>query len=172
MSTILNIFLKKVNRTVGPLRKFHLILPRHSLVTIYKTFITPHVDYGDVIYNRAFNESFSHAMIPSNIMLQKQLQGKLFPELGLEILKSTRWFRKLYLFHKIFHSKLPNNSKILFFNVKTSFLKNSFFSAVITECNNLDISIGTPTFYISIGTHDNDVMSKNCDVIAIFLIYG
>ena len=120
-------FLKKVNRTVGPLRKFHLILPRHSLVTIYKTFITPHVDYGDVIYDRAFNGSFSDAMIPSNIMLQKQLQGKLFPELGLEILKSTRWFRKLYLFHKIFHSKLPNNSKIIFFNVKTSFLKKFLF---------------------------------------------
>ena len=31
--------LNKVNKTIGPLRKFNLILSRHSLITIYKTFI-------------------------------------------------------------------------------------------------------------------------------------
>ena len=50
--------LNKVNKTIGLLRKFQLILPRHSLITIYKTFIRPHLDYGDVIYNHTFNESF------------------------------------------------------------------------------------------------------------------
>ena len=49
--------LNKVNKTIGLLRKFQFILSRHSL-TIYKTFIRPHLDYGDVIYYRAFNESF------------------------------------------------------------------------------------------------------------------
>ena len=34
---------------------------------------------------------------------------KLFQELGLESLKSRRWFRKLYLFYKIFHKKSPSN---------------------------------------------------------------
>ena len=51
---ILNI----VNKMIGLLRKLQLILPRHSLITIYKTFIRPHLDYDDVIYDRAFNESF------------------------------------------------------------------------------------------------------------------
>ena len=50
--------LNKVNETIGLLRKFQLILPRHSLITIYKTFIGPHLDDGDVIYDRAFNKSF------------------------------------------------------------------------------------------------------------------
>ena len=50
--------LNKVNKTIGLLRKFQLILPRHSLITIYKTFTRPHTDYGDVIYDHAFNESF------------------------------------------------------------------------------------------------------------------
>ena len=50
--------LNKVNQTIGLLCKFQLILPRHSLITIYKIFIRPHLDYGDVIYDRAFNESF------------------------------------------------------------------------------------------------------------------
>ena len=46
MSIILNHFMIK---TIGILRKIHLILPRHSLITIYKTFINPHLDYGDVM---------------------------------------------------------------------------------------------------------------------------
>ena len=48
--------LNKVNKTIGLLRKFQLTLPRHSLLTIYKTFIRPHLDYGDVIYDCAFNK--------------------------------------------------------------------------------------------------------------------
>ena len=36
-------------KTIGILRKIHLILPRHSLITIYKTFINPHLDYADVL---------------------------------------------------------------------------------------------------------------------------
>ena len=160
--------LNKVNKTIGLLRKFQLILPRHSLITIYKTFIRPHLDYGDVIYDRAFNESFHQRLesIQYNaaIAITGTIRGtsseKLFQELGLETLKSRRWFRKLYLFYKILHSKSPSylfnlipennnpyasrsalNNQIPFFNVKTNFFKNSFFPAVITEWNNLDISI-------------------------------
>ena len=47
--------LNKVNKTNGLLRKFQLILLRHSLITICKTFITLHLDYGDKIYDHAFN---------------------------------------------------------------------------------------------------------------------
>ena len=160
--------LSKVNKTIGLLRKFQLILPRHSLITIYKTFIRPHLDYGDVIYDRAFNESFHQRLesIQYNaaIAITGTIRGtsseKLFQELGLETLKSRRWFRKLYLFYKILHSKSPSylfnlipennnpyasrsalNNQIPFFNAKTNFFKNSFFPAVITEWNNLDISI-------------------------------
>ena len=50
--------LNKVNNTTDLLRKFQLILPRHSLITIYKYLIRLHVDYGDVIYDRTFKESF------------------------------------------------------------------------------------------------------------------
>ena len=50
--------LNKVNKTTDLLRKFQLILPRHSLITIYKNLIRLHVDYGDVIYDRTFKESF------------------------------------------------------------------------------------------------------------------
>ena len=54
---LLNVF-KKVNRTIGLLRKLQSVLPRITLVTIYKTFVRPHLDYGDMIYNQGFNNSF------------------------------------------------------------------------------------------------------------------
>ena len=37
------------------------ILPRSALLTIYKSFIRPHLDYGDIIYEQAYNASFINA---------------------------------------------------------------------------------------------------------------
>ena len=48
----------KVNKTTGLLRKLHHILPRSPLLTIYKSFIRPHLDYGDIIYDQAYDASF------------------------------------------------------------------------------------------------------------------
>ena len=44
----------KVNKTIGLLRKLHNTLPRLPLLTIYKSFISPHLDYGDIIYNQEY----------------------------------------------------------------------------------------------------------------------
>ena len=48
----------KVNKTIGLLRKLQDTLPRTSLITIFKSFIRPHLDYGNIIYDRAYNTSF------------------------------------------------------------------------------------------------------------------
>ena len=34
-----------------------------SLVTIYKSFIRPHLDYGDVIFDQAYNKSFDENLV-------------------------------------------------------------------------------------------------------------
>ena len=75
-------------------------LPRHSLITIDKTFIRLHLDYGDVIYDRAFNESFHQRLesIHYNAAITITREN-LFQELGLKTLKSRRWL--------ILHSKSP-----------------------------------------------------------------
>ena len=54
---LLNVF-KTVNRTIGLMRKLQSVLPRITLVTIYKAFVRPHLDYGDILYDQAFNNSF------------------------------------------------------------------------------------------------------------------
>ena len=41
-----------------------VILHITPLTTIYKSFFRPHLDYGDIIYNQTFNESF-HQRIES-----------------------------------------------------------------------------------------------------------
>ena len=58
-----NVF-NKTNKTIGLLRKLSNLLPRQALVTIYKAFVRPHLGYGDVLYNQAFNNSF-HAKMES-----------------------------------------------------------------------------------------------------------
>ena len=42
---------------MGLLRKFYNLLPRNSLLTIYKSFIRPHLDYGDIICDQSYNTS-------------------------------------------------------------------------------------------------------------------
>ena len=54
---LLNVF-KKVNRTIGLSRKLQNVLPRITLVTVYKAFVRPYLDYGDILYDQAFNNSF------------------------------------------------------------------------------------------------------------------
>ena len=48
----------KVNKTIGLLHKLQTTLPRTSLITVFKSFIRPFLDYGDIIYDRAYNTSF------------------------------------------------------------------------------------------------------------------
>ena len=54
--------LNKVNKTIGLLRKLQNTLPRPSLLTIYKSFIRPHLDYGNIIYDQAYNPSFQQKL--------------------------------------------------------------------------------------------------------------
>ena len=61
----LKFVLNKVKKIIDLLRKFQKIVPRQFLITIYKSFIWPHLDYGDIVYDRAFNESFHIKNLPA-----------------------------------------------------------------------------------------------------------
>ena len=50
--------LSKISKTIGLLKKLLKILTRHPLLATYKSFIRPHLDYGDIIYDKAYNSSF------------------------------------------------------------------------------------------------------------------
>ena len=137
-------------------------------MAIHKSFARPHLDYGDVIYDQKFNESF-HQRIESiqynsAIVITSAIRGtssgKLYQELGLESLGSRRWLMKLCLFYKIYKNKSPSYlynlipDRVKFYstrssqidnisNIKTrsNFFRNSFFPSAITEWNKLDRDI-------------------------------
>ena len=51
--------LNKAYFGVVKIKKLRDILPCDSVVTIYKPFVRPHLDYGDVIYDQPNNDSFT-----------------------------------------------------------------------------------------------------------------
>ena len=60
--------LDRISKTIGLIRKFQPILPRFSLLTIYKTFVRPHLYYEDIIYDQKeiydFTENLNLFSIP------------------------------------------------------------------------------------------------------------
>ena len=44
-----------VNKGIGMSKKLSNYLPCHSLITLYKAFIQPHLDYADIIYDKPNN---------------------------------------------------------------------------------------------------------------------
>ena len=93
----------KISKTIGLLRKLQNILPRLALLTIYKCFIRPNLDYGDIIYDQAYNLSFHQKLesIQYNaaLALTGAIRGtpreKLYQVLGLESLQLRRCYWKL-----------------------------------------------------------------------------
>ena len=50
--------ISKINKGIAMIKKLRYSLPRKSLITIYKAFLRPLIDYGDIIYDQPQNESF------------------------------------------------------------------------------------------------------------------
>ena len=48
----------KITKTIGLLRKLKKILTRTPPLTIYKSLIRSHLDYGNIIFGKAYNTSF------------------------------------------------------------------------------------------------------------------
>ena len=57
--------LNKTRKIIGLIRKLQPIILRASLLTIDKSFLKHHLDYGDVIYDRVFNKSFRNKLVCS-----------------------------------------------------------------------------------------------------------
>ena len=147
-----NNVLAKVNKAVDLLRKLRNLLPRTTLITIYKAFIRPYLVYGDILYNQVFNNSFNeklesnqyNACLALTVAITGTSKEKLYQELGLESLQDRLWCRKLWLFYKVLENENPkyllsliptrrslysirsiHNIPIL--NTKHNFFNNSFF---------------------------------------------
>ena len=99
--------LSKVQRLSTTIRKLHNVLPRSVLLRVYKSFIRPHLDYGDIIYDKAFDESFQ-ATLAITGAIRGSSAKKIYEKLSLESLKSRRWYRKMSFLNNVFNT-IPNS---------------------------------------------------------------
>ena len=97
------------------------IIPRAALLSIYKSFFRPHLNYGDVIYdlmNESFLNKLESVQYNEALVIIGAIRGssgeKLYQKLGLESLKSWQWHRKLLLFSKLKKMNIPLTSLIYF----------------------------------------------------------
>ena len=162
----------KVSRTIALLCKLQHILPRHALITIFKSFICPCLDYRDILYDKVFNVSFHqkiesiqyNACLAITSAIRGSSREKFYQELGLKSIQYRRWYQKLCCFHKIYNKKSPdylfqltapykssyktrNADDIPFFKFRHNFFKNSFFASAIIEWNKLVPDLGNSDSY-------------------------
>lgn len=104
---------QKICKTMGLSRRLQSVLPRSSLLAIYKTFIISQLDYADVIHDQAYNSPFYEKLeslqyntcLTITAVISGTASGKMYHKLGLESLKLRHCFRKLCHFYKIFTKK-------------------------------------------------------------------
>ena len=118
--------ISKTRKGIGLLKCLSKYLPRHSLNELYKLYVRPHLDYGDVIYHIPAKVcEFSQNIILPNVMEKLESvqysaalavtgswrgtsREKLYAELGWESLSSRRWSRRLTLFYKFVNNLSPD----------------------------------------------------------------
>ena len=124
---------------IGIIRKLNEALPLHSLITIYKSFVRPCFDHGDIIYdepkkknlNRKIERIQCNATVLVTVAIKGTYQSRLYNELGLESLKFRRCFRKLCTFYKIKTTGVPQWLSDLFPQ------NNHLYNTCVTGCDNV-----------------------------------
>ena len=140
-------------------------MPQKPLVTIYKAFLRTLIDYGDIIYEQPQNDSFSEklesmqykATLAITCAIQGTSRDKIYQELGLESLKSRRWYKRLSLMFKIMKEESPNdlidlipkceqtirtrNNHVPVYHCRTESFMHSFFPSTLKDWFSLDDSI-------------------------------
>ena len=108
--------MRKCNKIMGIIRKLSVCLPRKDLLTIYKSFVRPHLDYGDILHDKPGNLNSESKIekvqyktcIAITGAIQRTSRDLLYDELGLMSLSKRRWCNKLIFFYKIVNGILPD----------------------------------------------------------------
>ena len=94
------------------MKNLFLTLSRNILLTIYKTFVRPILDYSNIIYDKSLTESFQdklemlqyNAALVITGLIKGTSRDRIYRK--LEYL-AQRWCRKIFFFHKIINSLSP-----------------------------------------------------------------
>ena len=108
--------IRKCYAIVELLRRLSVCLPRKTLLTMYKSFFRPHLDYGDILYDKPGNLKFKSKIEKVQYKTCIAITGaipetsgeQLHHELGLMLLSKRRWYNKIAFFYIILNGILPN----------------------------------------------------------------
>ena len=124
-STHIKSAISKTRKGISLLKYLSKYLPRDTLNEVYKLYVRPHLDYGDVIYHAPAKIcDFTQNTILPNLMEKIESvqysaalavtgtwrgtsREKLYTELDWESLSSRRWSRRLTLFYKFVNNLAP-----------------------------------------------------------------
>ena len=101
--------INKANAVVRVIGKLNNIVPRSAFITVYCSFVRPHLDYGDVIYDQPANETASgniervqyNAPLAITVAIRGASQENVYQELTLESFRSKEWLRRMRCFYKL-----------------------------------------------------------------------
>ena len=162
----------KARKGIGVIRFMAKYVTRDVLDQMYKLYVRPHLDYGDVIYHRddpemnsGLTKRLESVQYSAALAVAGAWKGtsydKLLDELGWEYLYRRRWFRRLSHFYSIVNGNSPEylkvelpQPKVYNYNlrsegvferphVRTQRFGNTFFPYCIREWNELHVSIRT-----------------------------
>ena len=102
------------NKGLGLLRFLSKYITRPVLDKIYKMYVRPHLDYGDIIYHNQLQDSMQ---LLESVQYQAGLvvtgcwkgtsRAKLYADLGWESLSDRRHSRRLSMFYRIKNGLSP-----------------------------------------------------------------
>ena len=61
--TVYELKIKRQNKILILLRRLSVCLPRKALITIYKSFVTLHLDYGNILFCKPGNQNFESKIV-------------------------------------------------------------------------------------------------------------
>ena len=161
----------KARRGIGMIRRYMAkYVSRDVCDQIYKLYVRPHLDYGDIIYHKHDPEfahdttkrlqriQYSAALAVSGAWRGTNID-RLYEELGWESLYYRRWYRRLCHFFKLTMNQSPaclyqlvpplrsvkynlRGANVYESNVeRTNRFASTYFQNCIKEWNQLDVSI-------------------------------
>ena len=111
----INSIIRTVHTFLGPIYPIAKLLPRSTLNEIYMTYIRPHFDYCDIIYDGNITSTDSIRLQILQNRCARLVTGTLFrtptdallKDLGWERLETRRLIHKLLFFHRLYYNYPP-----------------------------------------------------------------
>ena len=166
-STHIDKMASKIASKIGILRKLKRTIPHDTLLQVYNSMVSPHFDYGDIVYDSCTQEKCNKLQSLQNRAVRlltgsgpREHRDTMFKKLNWMTLKNRRIEHKCVLLYKSLHNMAPqyltnqfhsnsqchayntrNSRKLRVDKVKTAYYSRSFRISAVKLYNDLPENI-------------------------------